>query len=430
MFVKLYTLGCKVNQYETEEMTEALLRAGYAVTLSDSEADVFVVNSCTVTAESDRKTRQLVRRLKRNFPNSVVVLTGCMPQAFPKAAAELAAADIVLGNRSNGKLLEKLDAFLADRQRLCAVVPHQSGEPFLGEPITAFEERTRAYIKIEDGCDRFCSYCIIPTARGRVRSKPLSVIAAEAQTLGAAGYRELVLVGINLSAYGKDSGERFADAVRAAAAPEQVLRVRLGSLEPDHLTDAVLADLSEIPKLCGQFHISLQSGCDKTLRRMHRHYTAAEYAALCRKLRTAFPDCTLTTDVMVGFAGETEADFQETVSFVRQIGFEKVHIFPYSVREGTKAAAYDGQVEKSTKEQRAAALTAVTEELRTDFLRRQVGKTVEVLCEQKTEGGLHFGYTANYTPVCFSGEAVSGALCRVVLQSADATAAYGILTKK
>ncbi len=426
MKVKLYTLGCKVNQYETEEITEQLLKNGYAITLDDNEADVFVVNSCTVTAESDRKTRQLVRRLKRNHPESVVVLTGCMPQAFPKEAADLTAADIVIGNKNNVQLLEKLRAYFENRTRLVSVSQHQSGEPFLGAPITDFHERTRAIIKIEDGCDRFCSYCIIPTARGRVRSKPIAEIEKEAQTLSEAGYRELVLVGINLSAYGKDSGEKFTDAVKAACAPSGVLRVRLGSLEPDHITDEVIESLAKLPKLCPQFHISLQSGCDRTLSRMNRHYTAEEYFSLAEKLRAAFPDCTLTTDMMVGFAGETETDFEESVSFAEKIGFEKIHVFPYSVREGTRAATFGDQLEKNVKERRAAKLLSAAAELRAAFLQKQIGKTVEVLCERKTENGLHFGYTANYTPVYFeSAEAKPGALCRVRLAKTDGDAAYG-----
>lgn len=426
MHVKFYTLGCKVNQYETQELTELLQKNGYTVTLQDENADVFVVNSCTVTAESDRKTRQTVRRLKRNFPQSTVVLTGCMPQAFPTQAQSLDAADIVLGNKNNILLPQKLSEYFESRERVFAVSQHQSGEPFLGDLIADFNERTRANLKIEDGCDRFCAYCIIPTARGRVRSKPIADIAREAQTLSDKGFRELVLVGINLSAYGKDSGESFADAVEAASRPAGILRVRLGSLEPDHMTDEVIAALSKIPKLCGQFHISLQSGCDRTLQRMNRHYTAAEYLTLAKKLRAAFPDCTLTTDMMVGFAGETDEDFRESVRFAETVGFEKIHVFPYSVRQGTRAADFDRQVEKSVKEARAAILLDTAKRLRTAFLQRQIGKTVEVLCEHKTENGQHFGYTANYTPVLFTAENCrAGELISVQITETDGENAIG-----
>jgi len=227
-------------------------------------------------------------------------------------------------------------------------------------------------------------------------------------------------------AYGKDSGESFADAVEAASRPLGILRVRLGSLEPDHMTDEVIDALSKLPKLCGQFHISLQSGCDRTLKQMNRHYTAAEYLTLAKKLRAAFPDCTLTTDMMVGFAGETDADFQESVQFAETVGFEKIHVFPYSVRQGTRAADFDGQVEKSVKEARAAVLLDTAKRLRTAFLKRQIGKTVEVLCEHKTENGQHFGYTANYTPVLFTAEHCrAGDLVRVKITETDGENAVG-----
>lgn len=414
MKAKLYTLGCKVNQYETEEITQALLREGFGVTADDCDADIFIVNSCTVTAESDRKTRQLVRRLKRNFPESAVVLTGCMPQAFPEKAEALHEADVVLGNRTNTQLVPLLKTYLHAHARQVCIAPHRAGEPFCGEPISKVSERTRANLKIEDGCDRFCAYCIIPTARGRVRSKPVADIRKESEALAKSGYHELVLVGINLSAYGKDSGESFADAIEAACTPDGVRRVRLGSLEPDHITDELIERMAKLPKLCGQFHISLQSGCDRTLQRMNRHYTAEEYAALCEKLRAAFPDCTLTTDMMVGFPGETEADFLESVAFAECVGFEKIHVFPYSVRPGTRAAEFPDQIEKAEKERRAAVLLEAAQQLRHRFLQRQIGRTLEVLCEQRERGGLLFGYTANYTPVRFSGDDVpAGALVRV-----------------
>lgn len=426
MKVKLYTLGCKVNQYETEELTELLLKNGYTVTLRDEEADIFVVNSCTVTAESDRKTRQTVHRLKRTFPNGTVVLTGCMPQAFPEAAKALTAADVVLGNRNNTQLPEILRSYFLKRERQFCVSPHQSGDPFRGDPITDFGERTRANVKIEDGCDRFCAYCIIPTARGRVRSKPISDIRRETEALAKKGFREIVLVGINLSAYGKDSGERFADAVKAACAPEGILRVRLGSLEPDHITDEVIESLAALPKLCAQFHISLQSGCDDTLRRMNRHYTAAQYAALAKKLRATFPDCTLTTDMMVGFPGESEADFLESVRFAEEMAFEKIHVFPYSVREGTRAAGFDGQIEKAVKTRRAARLLETAQRLRQDFLHRQIGKTVLVLPERRQADGDALGYTANYTPVrILGGLSHPSALVRVRITDVQGDFAVG-----
>lgn len=419
MKVKLYTLGCKVNQYETQEITEDLLRHGYEITLSDLQADIFIVNSCTVTAESDRKTRQTVRRLKRNYPKSVVVLTGCMPQAFPDMAKELDAADIVLGNKDNINLISRLNSFFESKKRQVNINSHIAGERFTGAPITDFNERTRAIVKIEDGCDRFCSYCIIPTAKGRVRSKPVEEIENEVNTLSRNGFCEVVLVGINLSAYGKDSGEKFYDAVRAACRPENIKRVRLGSLEPDHITDEVICELAKLPKLCPQFHISLQSGCNSTLKRMNRHYTAEDYYELCEKLRKNFTDCTLTTDIMVGFAGESDEDFTQTVEFAKKVGFEKIHIFPYSVRQGTRAAEFDGQIEKSVKEKRAAILNETAVMLRRNFLKNQVGRTLEIIPESKHKNGYSFGYTANYTPVMVKGELEEGKPINVLITDSD-----------
>lgn len=399
MKVKMHTLGCKVNQYETESITEDFLKNGYEITLSDDDADIFVVNSCTVTSESDRKTRQTVRRLKHNHPNSIVILTGCMPQAFPEMAQGLEEADIVIGNKNNAEILPKLRRYLSSHERMIDIEQHCTGEKFYKTSINAFSERTRAIVKIEDGCDRFCSYCIIPKARGRVRSKPIEDIVKETEALAASGFTEVVLVGINLSAYGKDTGDRFYDAVKAAADVDGIKRVRLGSLEPDHLTDEVLCNLAKIDKLCPQFHISLQSGSNSTLKAMNRHYTAEEYYELAMKLRNTFKNCTLTTDIMVGFPTETEKDFEETVAFVEKVGFEKIHIFPYSVRTGTRAALMKPQIEKHVKEERAAALAVTAEKIRSAFLRSQIGKTVSIIPETHGKDGFVFGYTENYTPV-------------------------------
>lgn len=399
MKVKLHTLGCKVNQYETQSITEDLLKNGFEITLSDNDADIFIVNSCTVTSESDRKTRQTVRRLKHNRPGSIVILTGCMPQAFPEMAEKLTEADIVIGNKNNSELLPKLKDFLNSHERLVDITEHCSGEKFYSTKINAFNERTRAIVKIEDGCDRFCSYCIIPKARGRVRSKSIADIISEVSALADAGFCEVVLVGINLSAYGKDTGERFYNAVKAAASVEKIKRVRLGSLEPDHLTDSVIDNLSKIDKLCPQFHISLQSGCDKTLKLMNRHYTAQEYFDLSKKLRDTFEDCTITTDIMVGFPSETNEDFLETISFAKKVGFEKIHIFPYSVRSGTKAAGMVPQIDKHIKEERAALLAVEGENIRKSFFEKQMGKTLSIIPEAHIKGKYLFGYTKNYIPV-------------------------------
>ncbi len=412
MKAAVYTLGCKVNQYESQAMSETLASNGYTLVSHDELADVYIVNSCTVTAESDRKTRQAVRRFKRQNPRAVVVLTGCVPQAYPDIAQTLPEADILLGNKSNERLIEALDNFFSTYNRLVLTVQHRPDDVFSPSAVSGFRERTRANIKIEDGCNRFCSYCIIPYARGRVRSKPIDELRYEALRLSESGFSELVLVGINLSAYNSD-GYDICDAVEAASSPESIRRVRLGSLEPDHLTDDVLLRLSKCDKLCPHFHISLQSGCDKTLKRMNRHYTAAEYEALCVKLRALFPDAALTTDVMVGFAGETEEDFEASRRFVEKIGFEKVHVFPYSVRVGTRAASFPNQIEKVEKERRAHLMSETADKIRRATLSAQVGKTVEVLAEQPISGGMHEGFTRNYTPVRFVGECRTGELVTV-----------------
>ncbi|MBQ3136508.1 MAG: tRNA (N(6)-L-threonylcarbamoyladenosine(37)-C(2))-methylthiotransferase MtaB [Clostridia bacterium] len=407
MKVKFYTLGCKVNQYESQAISEALSKRGYE-TVTDGNADIFIVNSCTVTAAADQKTRQAVRRFKRNNPGSIVVLTGCMPQAYPEKSKELLEADIILGNRNNEEIANAIEQFMKYGSRVFEIKEHKKGDSFSGTTISRFEERTRAYIKIQDGCNRFCSYCIIPYSRGRVRSKPLSELKEEIKALAEGGYKEVVLVGINLSSYGSDIGLTFPDAVKAANDTEGIERVRLGSLEPDHLTDGVIENLAKCEKLCPQFHISLQSGCDKTLRTMNRHYTADEYRQICRKLRESFEDCTLTTDVMVGFAGESEADFRESLDFVKEIGFEKVHVFPYSVRKGTKAEGFGGQIDKRTKEERSRIMMQTAEEIRLDFFKKQIGRKYSVLFETVDKDGYLCGHTANYIPVKAK---ISGEMC-------------------
>ena len=425
MKAAFYTLGCKVNQYETQALGEALAKEGFLIVPETQEADVYIINSCTVTAESDKKTRQAVRRFKREHPDSVVVLTGCMPQAYPEAATELIQADIVAGNRNNDKLPEMIKEYLENRNRTVNVEEHEKDELFTACSISSFDERTRAAIKIEDGCNRFCSYCIIPYARGRVRSKPLDEIKKEAQTLADNGFEEIVLVGINLSSYGTDCSLTLCDAVRAVCEVEKVKRVRLGSLEPDHMTDEMIAGLRAQKKLCPQFHISLQSGCSATLKRMNRHYDAPEYERICKALRENFENCTITTDVMVGFAGETDEEFAESLEFVKTIGFEKVHVFPYSQREGTRAAKFPDQLDRKTKQERAKAMADTANEIRKAFLNSQIGKTVEVLAETKAQDGSCTGYTANYTPVTIKSGAECSRFYTVKITATDSDSCYG-----
>lgn len=392
-----YTLGCKVNQYETQVLRERLTALGHTCD-GGTAPDAVIINSCTVTAESDRKTRQLLRRCRRENPNAVIVLTGCMVQAFPKAAEALTDADMVIGNTDIEKNIALIEERLKKPSRIVDITPHENGEKYRTPAINAFSERTRAFMKIEDGCNRFCSYCIIPTARGRVRSRSLSDIKSEAKNLVANGFKEIVLTGINLSAYGLGEDFDLCDAVDAVCETDGIERVRLGSLEPDHITDVMLARFAAQPKFCEQFHLSLQSGCDETLKRMSRHYDTAFYADLVKRIRTAFPNAAITTDIMVGFAGEDEREFAESLDFVKRIGFARAHIFAYSVREGTRAAKFENQVTRNEKEKRVRIMTDATSKSEFDFLTLQCGKTQNVLFESR-QNGFAEGYTANYTRV-------------------------------
>lgn len=428
MKAAFYTLGCKVNQYETQALSEQFRSKGFQIVTPEEEADVYLVNSCTVTGTGDQKSRQAVRRFKRLHPNSIVVLTGCMPQAYPSQANVLSQADIVIGNRDSEKILDAIDEYQLSGKRIFQVVPHETGETFHGGRISGFQEHTRAFVKIQDGCDRFCSYCIIPTSRGRVRSKPLGELEEELKRLQDAGFLEIVLVGINLSSYGKDLSVSFCDAVERACSVDGILRVRLGSLEPDHLTPEVVKRLATCEKLCPQFHLSLQSGCDETLRRMNRHYTCAEYEALCGSLRHYFPDAAITTDVMTGFPGETEEEFAASLSFVRKIGFEKIHVFPYSSRPGTKAASMP-QLPKAVKEERARRMRAAADEMRKSFLIGEIGKCFPVLFETRGTNGFLEGYTPNYTPVRVRAlQELCGSICDVRLTEASGDGCIGELT--
>ena len=397
MKVYFYTLGCKVNQYETQEMSELLEKKGYTIIYNATEADVAVVNSCTVTAESVRKTRQVIRKLKKQNPDNIIILTGCASQAEPHIINDLPEVDIFMGNRSNTKIIEALNEFLGSKKKLTKRIEHLTGDEFVGVGISKFDGHTRAFLKIQDGCDRFCSYCLIPIARGRSRSKSLEDIDKELKLLSENGYSEIVFVGINLSDYGKNTPYSLPDALRLAEKYDGIKRVRLGSLEPDHITDEMIEQLKTITKLCHQFHISVQSGCDSVLKAMNRHYTAEEYEHLAKKLRETFSDATITTDVLVGFPSETEEDFNTTAEFVKRVGFEKTHVFPYSVREGTRAAKME-QLTKAVKEDRASRLSVITDKIREEFLKKQISKTVEVLFETEKDGYCE-GYTENYTPV-------------------------------
>lgn len=420
MKAAFYTLGCKVNQYETEYMAEVLKNAGMQIVPHNEDADYYIINSCTVTATADQKTRQNVRKFKRQHPNSVVILTGCMPQAFPDQASALNEADIVLSNKSNDDILDLINQFNITHNRIVKIDKHQKGDEFSKCSINQFNERIRAFVKIEDGCDRFCSYCIIPMSRGRVRSKSLEDLKEEIAMLGKNGIKEIVLVGINLSSYGKGQDFNIVDAVRICNDNANIKRVRLGSLEPDHITDEVIDGLSQCEKLCPQFHISLQSGCDKTLKNMNRHYNSDEYRRLCNKLRDTFDNATITTDIMVGFNDETEEDFNVSLAFAKEIGFEKVHTFPYSERQGTVASRKGDNVPKQEKERRASVMIEETNKIRHEYFNKLIGAKEVVLFENNLGDNTYQGYTKNYVPVRMESDTdIIGKEIEVTIKSAD-----------
>ena len=398
MNIAFYTLGCKVNQYETEAMREAFSAAGHTPVPDSAPFDAIVINSCTVTAESDRKTRQTVRRFRKEHPDAAIVLTGCMVQAFSSEAQALSDADVIAGNTDVKKIVEYTERFLRDGERIFEVSKHTKTERFNTPSLTDFAERTRAYMKIQDGCERFCTYCIIPTARGFVRSKPLDEVKSEAEALAKAGFSEIVLVGINLTSYGTGEDFDLADAVDVVCSVEGIKRVRLGSLEPDHMSDEMLSRFKRQSKFCPQFHLSLQSGCDETLKRMNRHYDTAFYRDLVTRIRKNFENAAITTDIMVGFAGETEEEFNESLSFAKEIGFAKAHIFAYSRRIGTVAYGLPGQVSKAEKARRSHLMSEATVKTENEFLNSLAGEIFPVLFET-SQDGFPVGYTSNYSRV-------------------------------
>ena len=423
MRVSFYTLGCKVNQNESGAMAQLFEANGYTVVPAGEEADVYIVNSCTVTNFGDQKSRKWLRRAKRENPGAVTVLTGCYPQAFPKEAAEIAEADVVTGSGSRRILPELVRKVLdGEEQRIVEIQPHHKGEQFEELPIERFAEHTRAFVKVEDGCNRQCAYCVIPRARGPVRSRSEESVLQELTHLAAAGYKEVVLSAISLPSYGMDTGTCLADLLEKASQVEGIERIRLGSLDPDKLSDQDIARMAAIPKLCPQFHLSLQSGSSKTLRAMRRPYTAKQYAEVAAKLRAAFgaENVSLTTDVIVGFPGETEQDFLDSMAFVKAQRFLKVHVFPYSRRAGTPAFDFPDQIPEHEKQARSHRMTQAVEEVRAEVAAGMTGRHAEVLLETPLSANTFTGYTKQYLPVvvCAPGH-VSGDILTVTLTEWD-----------
>ena len=404
MRVCFYTLGCKVNLNETGALEQMFRSNGFTIVQEGEPADVFVVNSCTVTNFGDQKSRKWLRRAKRENPGAVTVLTGCYPQAFPEEAAQFLEADLVCGNGDRKAILDNVLKLLDGHERIVAITPHQRGEQFEELPVERFETHTRAFIKVEDGRNRQCAYCVIPRARGPVRSRAESSILAELRQLAAAGYREVVLSAISLPSYGLDTGTNLVELVEKCAQVEGIQRIRLGSLDPDMLTPEFITRLAAVDKLCPQFHLSLQSGCTATLRRMRRVYSAEQYAQVVDQIRAAYGSrpVSFTTDCICGFPGETPEDFAESCGFLKKIGFLKVHVFPYSRRSGTPAYDFPDQVHEREKQARSREMNALAEQVRCEVLAAHEGTEDDVLLETPLSGTLFTGYTRLYIPVVVS----------------------------
>ena len=423
-----HNLGCKVNAYETEAMQQLLEKAGYEIVPFAPGADVYVINTCTVTNMADRKSRQMLHKAKKMNPHAIVVAAGCYVQAAGTELEEDSAIDIIIGNNRKKDLVSILEHYERSAvQESLIDINHTKEYEKLSLEKTV--EHTRAYLKVQDGCNQFCSYCIIPYARGRVRSKPLDDLIAEVTQLSEKGYKEIVLTGINLSAFGQDTNLHLCDAVEAVCSINGIERVRLGSLEPEQLSEDVIIRLSKQQKLCPQFHLSLQSGCDETLKRMNRHYTTEEYRTIVQNLRNAFDNAAITTDIMVGFPGETEEEFLQSLEFAKEISFSKVHVFAYSQRPGTKACNAPNQITKKVKETRSKQMMHVTNQTKQAFLNQQCGTIQDVLVEREISPNLYEGYTANYTSVQFhSDKNLCGQLVAVHITKAGENDCYGIPT--
>lgn len=420
MKAALTTLGCKVNHYETEAMRELFLQAGWQIVDFSDHADVYVVNTCTVTQMSDTKSRQLIARAHRSNPGALVVAVGCYAQTAADTVAALDGVGLVLGTSGRSRIVERVEQALAEKSAATFVSPLTELRSF--EPLSAVRDsRTRATLKIQDGCVNYCAYCIIPYARGPLKSRPLDEISNEVERLAREGYQEIVLTGIHLASYGRDltdSSCTLLDAIDSVSAVDNIRRIRLGSLEPLFIDERVASALAENPKICRQFHLSLQSGSDTVLKRMNRRYTSVEYLHSVELLRAMMPECAITTDVIAGFCGETESEHKETLAFCERVAFARMHVFPFSVRKGTKAAGMAGQLPKSVKAGRAKELIALGDRLTNAYLASQIGSVVEVLAE--SDGA---GYSGNYIRV--RTDATEGEIVSIRLVGFDGETAYG-----
>ena len=425
--IAAHTLGCKVNQYDTQAMLELFREKGYEIVSVDSPADVYLVNTCTVTGVGDKKSLQLIRRLRREHPDAFLIVCGCMAQQRGEELLQTG-ADLVLGTQRRSEVVELTDRVRRSGTALCAVSPLTGNQPYERLRISDQNEHTRAVLKIQEGCGNHCSYCIIPAVRGPVRSRSSEDILAEVERLSASGFREIVLTGIHLCSYGRDltPSASLLDVIRLVQNVDGILRIRLGSLEPTVATETFAAELKQCGKVCPQFHLALQSGSDTVLARMRRRYNTAQFLQGVENLRNVFPQAAFTTDILTGFPGETEEEYRETRAFIERVGFARIHVFPYSPRPDTPAAVMPGQLGTALKEQRARELIALGKILSQRYMNSWIGQTAFVLPE-RCENGWWEGYTPEYIRVRFLGpeNAASGNPVPVLLKSVESRGMRG-----
>lgn len=394
MKAAFYTLGCRVNSYDTQAMIELFKTNGYEIVDSHEKADVYVINTCAVTNESERKSKQIVRRLKKQNENAITVLTGCFAESNFEEAKKVDSADIVCGTHKREKIIEYINEFKSKQSKVYNL--EEDSREFDKAGITTYDGKSRAFIKVQDGCNMFCTYCIIPYARGVLKNASVEKVLSQIDALSKKGYREVVITGIHVASYKADTGENLIDLLELIDKENKVDRIRLGSLEPKLLTDTFLNRLSKLKSFCPHFHISLQSGCNKTLREMNRKYTTEEYMEIVQRVRKYFDDPGITTDIIVGFPNETDEDFEITKEFTDKAGFSYVHIFPYSPKHGTPASEMNNQITKEVKSKRAKELKEVMENKREYFLDDMIGKREKVLIEKKLNDDMYEGYSENY----------------------------------
>lgn len=394
------TLGCKVNMYDTEAMLELFKQKGYEVVDFDKHADVYIINTCTVTNFGDKKSRQMIRKANKENPDAIIVACGCYSQVAPEEVAKVEGVNLILGTKDRLKIVEIVENYNKEKGTYSQVSDIMEERLFENLNVSSLSERKRAYLKIQEGCDRYCTYCIIPYARGPVRSRLESEILEEAKRLAVCGYKEIVLAGIHVASYGKDLKEGdLLSILKKVNEIEGIERIRFSSVEPTIITKEFLETIKNMPKICDHFHLSLQSGCDKTLKRMNRRYTSEEYENAVSLLRKYYPDVGITTDIIVGFPGETEEDFKESMKFAERVRLSKIHVFPYSPKTGTKAALFENQIENSVKSERVKEMSALSERLQKEFIESFIGKRLHVLFEEEKEDGFFEGHSTNYINV-------------------------------